>query len=128
MKFKLFKIKSKITLVPTKDNGYIMANEELEKELMKGKGGGGGDGSLKDILLKFIDEQRAVNVEQKKFNSEVKEFMGDQKKFNYEVKEFIVEQKVVNKQQAEFNTRIEAKVNETSEKLENVIKLNKLKA
>ncbi|MDR2567972.1 MAG: hypothetical protein LBC44_01525 [Mycoplasmataceae bacterium] len=113
MKFKLFKIKSKITLVPTKDNGYIMVNEELEKELMKGKGGGGGDGSLKEILLKFIDEQ-------KKFNSEVKEFIVEQKavnkqqtEFSSEVKEFMVEQK-------EFNEKIE-------NRLENLVKKNKLK-
>ncbi|MDR2567925.1 MAG: hypothetical protein LBC44_01290 [Mycoplasmataceae bacterium] len=131
-KIRLYDVIGKVTQHPAENNGNIIKFREMEKVPVKGKGG---DESLKDILLKFIDEQRAVNVEQKKFNSEVKEFIveqkavnTEQKKFNSEVKEFIVEQKVVNKQQAEFNARIEAKVNETSEKLERVIELNKLKS
>jgi hypothetical protein len=44
---------------------------------MKGKGGDGGDGSLKEILLKFIDEQT-------RFNSDVKEFIAEQKTVNAE--------------------------------------------
>jgi hypothetical protein len=80
-----------------------------------GKSGGRGNGgnkkpkqpSLKDIVLQFIVKQEA-------FNSEVVSFIKNQEQFNNE--------------QREFNIRIETKVSNLDDKLDNVIKLNNLKS
>jgi hypothetical protein len=110
--------KAKVQIVETSNKNIKVGDKfkvNISGEKSRGtKGVGGGKGSKKP--------------KQPSFKEVVLQFIEQQKTFNNEVVSFIKEQRQVNEEQKEFNKRIETKVDNLENKVDNVIELNNLKS